>query len=188
MANSFRQRVYKVLDKLIGYELAAAESEYAHSVRLGNSNQRAFSRLGRLTSTLDDLGRTGRRLAKAKGLPTDSEWGDQLAGGKADGKAPSDFDEKELQKGQKVELEHTDDYDTALEIAMDHITELGDEYYPELDKMEKKLKDKEADDENMGNQTIGDNPLMSPTNEELPPTGKSLNAPSRRPGPYAKRA
>lgn len=187
MANTFRQRVYKVLDKLIGYELAAAESEYAHSVRLGNSNQRAFSRLGRLTSTLDDLGRTGRRLAKAKGLPTDSEWGDQLAGGKADGKTPSDFDKAELQKGQKVELEHTDDYDIALEIAADHLSE-SSAYYEELDKMEKKLKDKEADDENMGNQTIGDNPLMSPTNEELSPLDKSLNAPSRRPGPYAKRA
>lgn len=188
MANSFRHRVSNIINRLVGYELDKAESEYNHSTRVGNSNQRAFDRLRRLNSTLDDLGRTGRRIAAANGLPTDSEWDDQLAGGKADGKAPSDFDEKALQKGQKVELEHTDDYDTALEIAMDHITELGDEYYPELDKMEKKLKDKEAEDENMGNQTIGDNPLMSPTNEELSPLDKSLNAPSRRPGPYAKRA
>jgi len=187
MANSFRQRVYKVLDKLIGFELDKAESEYAHSVRLGNSNQRAYHRLRRLSSTLDDLGRTGRRIAAAKGLPTDDAWTDKLPGGKGDNKTPSDFDKAELQKGQKVELEHTDDYDIALEIAADHLEESGS-YYEELDKMEKKLKDKEADDENMGNQTIGDNPLMSPVNEELPPTGKSLNAPSRRPGPYAKRA
>jgi hypothetical protein len=188
MANTFRRRLSNIIDYIVSRELDKAEQEYNYSARFGNSNQRAFDRLRRLTGTLDDLGRTGRRIAASKGLPTDDAWTDKLPGGKADGKAPSDFDEKALQKGQKVELEHTDDYDTALEIAMDHITELGNEYYPELDKMEKKLKDKEADDENMGNQTIGDNPLMSPVNEELPPTGKSLNAPSRRPGPYAKRA
>ena len=44
--------------------------------------------------------------------------------------------EKELNKGIKVELEHTDSKEMAEEIAMDHLSEMPD-YYTRLDKMEK---------------------------------------------------
>lgn len=180
MANTFQHRISNIISYIIDRELDKTLKIYNHSARFGNSNQRAFDRLRWITSGLSELGRVGRRIAEAKGLPTDDEWEDRLPGGKADGKAPSDFDEKELQKGQKVELEHTDDYDLALEIAQDHLSEFST-YYEELDKMEKKLKSKEADDALMGNQTIGENPLMSPVNEELSPTDKSLNALPMRP-------
>lgn len=73
-------------------------------------------------------------------LPT-INWHDQVPGGKADRKSPTDFDAKALEKGALVELEHTGDPILAIEIAMDHLTESPD-YYDELEKMEKKLENK----------------------------------------------
>jgi len=61
---------------------------------------------------------------------------EKIPGGLAEGKKPSDFDQKQLSKGTKVEQEHTKDKDVAREIAMDHITE-DKKYYDKLDKMEK---------------------------------------------------
>jgi hypothetical protein len=63
---------------------------------------------------------------------------DKIPGGFADKKDPEDFDPKALEKGVKVELEHTDDEDLAREIAMDHLTEF-ENYYDALDLMEKIL-------------------------------------------------
>ena len=70
----------------------------------------------------------------------------KLKGGKADKLTPKDiakkFDvsvkdiEKQIEKGKKVESEHTDDEEKQLEIASDHISEFPD-YYDRLDKMEK---------------------------------------------------
>lgn len=51
--------------------------------------------------------------------------------------SPKQFDAKSLAKGIKVELEHTDDEEVALEIAMDHLTE-DPAYYDKLEKIEKK--------------------------------------------------
>ncbi len=50
---------------------------------------------------------------------------------------PSKFDAKSLAKGMKVELEHTEDEEIALEIAMDHLSEDPD-YYDKLQKIENK--------------------------------------------------
>jgi len=60
---------------------------------------------------------------------------DQIEGGLADNKKPQDFDSEQLAMGLKVEMEHTDDPMIAIEIAMDHLTEMPN-YYSELDKME----------------------------------------------------
>jgi hypothetical protein len=60
---------------------------------------------------------------------------DRLNGGLADSKKPSDFDQVQLDKGTKVEFEHTDDRKKAREIAMDHLTEDSD-YYKKLEVME----------------------------------------------------
>lgn len=49
------------------------------------------------------------------------------------------FIRRQLQKGIKVEMEHTDDEDKAREIAMDHLYESPD-YYEKLAKMEKGTK------------------------------------------------
>lgn len=68
--------------------------------------------------------------------PKEAEYKDQIPGGLADKKKPSDFNEDQLRKGIKVELEHTDDRTKAREIAMDHLTE-DPKYYDKLEKIEK---------------------------------------------------
>jgi hypothetical protein len=56
---------------------------------------------------------------------------DELPGGVADKKKPSDFDKEDLMQGIHVEMEHTDDIALAMEIAMDHLAEDPD-YYKKL--------------------------------------------------------
>ena len=68
--------------------------------------------------------------------------GEKLPGGLAKGKKDDEFDEKQLEKGIKVELEHSGDKEAAKEIAKDHLTE-NPKYYDHLEDMEKKM-DKEA--------------------------------------------
>lgn len=60
---------------------------------------------------------------------------DRMPGGLGDQKDDSDFDKGQLDKGQKVEMEHTDDPEIAREIARDHLTE-NPKYYDELEKIE----------------------------------------------------
>lgn len=50
------------------------------------------------------------------------------------------FDEKELRKGIKVEMEHTNDKNIAKNIAKDHLVEHPN-YYKRLDKMENSFKE-----------------------------------------------
>lgn len=63
-----------------------------------------------------------------------------LAGGKASKMKLRDFHRVlgELQRGMKIEFEHTRDPHTAISIAMDHLTE-GDQYYVLLERLEKRL-------------------------------------------------
>ena len=56
---------------------------------------------------------------------------DRLPGGRADHKSPKDFDQKELRMGIGHELEHTNDKQKALEIAMDHLSE-DPHYYSDM--------------------------------------------------------
>lgn len=56
--------------------------------------------------------------------------------GLSKGKKPSDFNQKSLNKGTKVEMEHTSSKAVAQRIAMDHLTE-DPKYYDKLAKMEK---------------------------------------------------
>jgi hypothetical protein len=65
----------------------------------------------------------------------DAGWKDKIPGGLADDKFPTDFDFDALDKGIKVELEHTKDRRMAMEIAMDHLSE-DKSYYDKLEKME----------------------------------------------------
>lgn len=75
--------------------------------------------------------------------------GDTLPGGLADDKSPHEFDPEQISMGIKVEMEHTDDPMTALEIAMDHLAEFPD-YYTRLDAMEKEAKKEHGDGEDEG--------------------------------------
>jgi hypothetical protein len=61
---------------------------------------------------------------------------DKIPGGLADDMSEKDFDKESLRKGIKVELEHTDDYQIAKEIAMDHLSE-DPKYYDKLATIEK---------------------------------------------------
>ena len=71
----------------------------------------------------------------------------KLKGGKSDKLSLKDiadkFDvpvtsiKKQIEKGIKVEMEHTSDKEKAREIATDHVSEFAD-YYDRLDKMENK--------------------------------------------------
>jgi len=65
-----------------------------------------------------------------------------LKGGMAEGRSPREFDQKQLEKGIEIEMEHTDSPEIAQQIAMDHLAEHED-YYKYLPKMEKKLERKE---------------------------------------------
>ncbi len=64
------------------------------------------------------------------------EHKDRIPGGLADKKIPEDFDQAQLNKGIKIELEHTSDEKMAREIAMDHLME-DKNYYTKLEKVEK---------------------------------------------------
>lgn len=69
----------------------------------------------------------------------------ELIGGKADDLTVSDIAKKfkvsvedinaQIKKGITFELEHTDNKEKAIEIAMDHLSEIPD-YYDRLEKME----------------------------------------------------
>ena len=69
-----------------------------------------------------------------------AKYQDKLDGGKSDKKTPSDFSKKDVEKGHRVEFEHTDDPNIAKEIAMDHLEEHVD-YYVGLEHMEDCLKE-----------------------------------------------
>ena len=60
---------------------------------------------------------------------------DKLPGGLADDKHPAEFPEEKLNQGVRVELEHVDDPNLALEIAMDHLVE-NINYYDKLKTIE----------------------------------------------------
>jgi len=60
---------------------------------------------------------------------------DRLPGGLGDKKTREDFDPEQVEKGIKVEMEHTDDPELALEITLDHLTE-DPEYYDKLETIE----------------------------------------------------
>lgn len=61
---------------------------------------------------------------------------EKLVGGLGDYKPDSSFDKKSLEKGIKVELEHTKDRQIAKEISKDHLSEDAS-YYDKLEQMEK---------------------------------------------------
>lgn len=69
---------------------------------------------------------------------------DLIEGGLADGMPDDKYDQNELAKGIKVELEHTGDHAKAKEIAKDHLQEIPD-YYTRLAKMEREAEKKAED-------------------------------------------
>jgi len=66
-------------------------------------------------------------------------------GGRAEeaGVTEADFPKETIEKGMKVEFEHTKDPELSKKIVLDHLAEFPD-YYDALDKMEKALEKKAA--------------------------------------------
>jgi len=78
-----------------------------------------------------------------------SKWKEQIEGGLAERYEPSEFDTRGLEKGVKIEMEHTKDPDVAKEISMDHMVESEDfkngdgaKYYDLLEDLERKVKER----------------------------------------------
>ena len=76
-----------------------------------------------------------------------ANWKDKISGGLADKRKPEDYCKEQLEKGMKIELEHTNDLEKAKEIAMDHLEEFEDfadckgcNYYDALEEMENQCK------------------------------------------------
>jgi 8-oxo-dGTP pyrophosphatase MutT (NUDIX family) len=103
------------------FELHAGKDDNVVSLWLDRTEGITVEGFG---NSLRDL--TTERQASAK---------DQVPGGLADKSQPSDFDPKQLEKGVKVEKEHTDDPALAEEIAMDHLFE-DPKYYDKLETIE----------------------------------------------------
>jgi hypothetical protein len=84
-------------------------------------------------------GETVPHLIKAIHKVLSAIEGDKIPGGIGDDVPFSDVDQDELKAGTFVELEHTQDFDIAKEIAKDHLTE-DKFYYTKLKKFEDSLK------------------------------------------------
>lgn len=90
---------------------------------------------------------------------------EHLVGGVGDGRNPDEFDQEQLYMGVLVEIEHTDNPMIAMEIAIDHLTELPD-YYIRLHAMEDAVMTESMDDDYRGEHTAptpSDSPLYDVT-------------------------
>lgn len=80
-------------------------------------------------------------LEDVKNIDVDFQ-SDFVAAGKfvASGKSEDEFDQSEIEKGIKVEMEHTNNKKIAKRIALDHIAESWPvSYYDKLEAMEKEI-------------------------------------------------
>lgn len=104
---------------------------------------------------LDSVEAKVEELRKRIGLDQiDKTAGEKVKGGFGDNKSDKDFDPEQLNKGIKIELEHTDDPEVAKEITKDHLTESkdfkggkGGKYYDKLEKLEDEYKEELTDKE-----------------------------------------
>jgi len=87
-----------------------------------------------------------------------AKWRNTIPEGSADGKTPLDYEKSQVEKGKEMELEHTNNPDTAREIAMDHLEEHKDYYHDNkgLPAMEKKLEDTKDAGKGLYKQRQGD--------------------------------
>ncbi len=95
---------------------------------------RTFGRIGAQKGAHDRIVTEGQNLnavVRRYRAGTGARLVPNLRGGLAEGMSPTDFNPDELELGVYTELEHTDDPELALEIAMDHLVEYPD-YYSRL--------------------------------------------------------
>lgn len=90
----------------------------------------------RSTAALLRKKKEDRRRERMGAVPLFPNGRERLVGGRADWMPDSDFDQRALRKGMRVELEHTTDLSLAKEIAKDHLSE-DPRYYDMLEQMER---------------------------------------------------
>jgi hypothetical protein len=88
-----------------------------------------------LLINLEDYMNTRIKFAKRYAESLKSKAKDLIPGGLAEGISYLDFDQEQLAKGIKVEMEHTNDVLVATEIAKDHLVEDA-KYYDKLETIE----------------------------------------------------
>ena len=113
-------------------------SNYLENKHNFNKLAKAFDYINAAADIFDKSGmkKESEEITSFLNKLAEEVWEDEIPGGLADKKTPKDFDPKSLEKGMKVELEHTNNHHMAKEIAMDHLTE-DPKYYEKLEKMEK---------------------------------------------------
>jgi len=72
---------------------------------------------------------------------------DKLPGGLGDCEPDNRFDPDQIEKGIKIELEHTDDKDLAKEITKDHLTEVPNYYITDKGESRLDVMEEEAEKE-----------------------------------------
>lgn len=105
---------------------------------LANRLEEAVAAIGDCVAILKELGMdAGKAGDKILSIVRDEALGpERIPGGFSEGKPDSEFDPDQLEKGIRVELEHTGDIGVAKEIAKDHLTEMPCDYYDRLEEME----------------------------------------------------
>jgi len=124
-------------------KIRRADKEYTNDERLtyvgkDNWGRKIYkdNKTGRLFKDVDGVLHTFTKEGEPD-TPVNKEiQHEYIKGGLADNIPETLFDKKELSKGRKVELEHTNNPEIAEEIARDHLFEDKD-YYKKLEKMEK---------------------------------------------------
>lgn len=62
-------------------------------------------------------------MKKLKEIFVPKKHKNYLKGGKGDKLKPQDVDQDQLKKGISIEMEHTNDPDKAMDVALDHLAE-----------------------------------------------------------------
>lgn len=106
-------------------------------------SKKSDSRYGKLIKCLKKNNKLKKNFAAGYPMGSAGSTGtaalvkkDEIPGGYGDNKDLSNFDKKQLTLGMLIEMEHTNDFRKALEIAKDHLME-DSEYYTHLIQMEK---------------------------------------------------
>ena len=90
--------------------------------------------------------------------PPPKDWVNPLPGGKADDKAPNEFNNDDLMFGKNIQAQHTNRANIATKIAMDHLDEHPEYYNKEegLPEMQQRLQKKDLNEDLKGSYTDED--------------------------------
>lgn len=148
---SKRDYEYTISDSLPSWLKTFADNE----IKRGGTPVEDIRSILQNNNNLDLVEARVNELKQRVGLDKLAEVSDEVFGGLGDKQPDSKFDKDQLNKGVKVELEHTNNPDLAKEIVKDHLQESKDfkdgngaKYYDKLEDMEDEIKDELTRDAN----------------------------------------